>query len=520
MIEFKLIDSFKPILNIFHNASNGKGFIYTGPDIKNWNLKNGDKLERIDLTGARKSAKTFSFCIALVLILLSPKARTRVAFYRLYSNGAKNSMKEFIEVLEFLNVPKSWYESNIKIKERIINFKFNLKVNEKTYVINNLIHFNSLFTNIKDTKPQLGISRSFNYDNEIIIIDEITELFEYRQDLLDFILDGLGGAKNRILLTACNPWTIKNKHIEDVNNFVPYNEHRVKNEISYGDYKDGRLVVHNQWRVNNFISEADKKRMLLREQTDKKGARVACFGLPGVEDGAIFSGYNAGIEWIDAVANNYEYINNNFDAISFGIDYGMKNDAFVMNATALKSQAQSDYMIEKICMFEEYRIGDANSGPEQLGYNDEMLAEDVINNILRLRKSIKLLQNTIIPIFVDASAIGFIQTLQRKILHKQLDNIINVYQAERWNMKDLGDGQLNGPMKKIQELRRIMVEGCLEIDVNCHWLQSEIETWSFVLNSKKDKPQDKNNHSIDAFIYSICTLFGCITKYNNIIEYR
>lgn len=250
---------------------------------------NGEKIpvDEVNLIGSRKSAKTTSlFILYLILACVAPNlfGWVNVRHRTLDRDDMYKDLKAIAETYQVEFMP------NEKDKELTIN--------------GNTCRFYGVDNNRKTRgAKKAGIPHFTNVKYLFIFFEE---RFEFKEEEINAVKEAVRSVSDdpnfhpqMIILNACNPWSKKNDYIKYCGKHMSWDINQLKtngNQISIVDIplRDGMskkaLFQYTNWRVcREFLSESEIKTIIDTWNIDTRRASVVDYGLPGSEDGAIYT---------------------------------------------------------------------------------------------------------------------------------------------------------------------------------------------------------------------------------------
>lgn len=223
----------------------------------------------IHLNGGRKSGKTYSAIYFLVRAFFMQNSIDCFLFRWLKS-----------DVDSLWNELLSHYHFFVKNDKRI-NFTRHKILNgtDKIQVFG--IHSQS-----SRKKVELaGLERAKNKNYCIVFIEECVEFNKF--EILD-IKHAVGGYTNIIYIYASNPNSFLLDYIKNLNSIMAYNSQELQKKGYQFKRLGNDIYLYNNWRVNKYLSNADKQSILDTWKIDTERAKVVDWGFPGIENGLIY----------------------------------------------------------------------------------------------------------------------------------------------------------------------------------------------------------------------------------------
>lgn len=266
-------------------------------------------VNEINLIGGRFSGKSLCFMIFCALICLCGDVRLGITVIRASVNGAKDLMKDFVGALEMFKIP----------------FKVN-RTDGEIIIGSNKIRIIGLDSKSSSVAQKAGLPRYTDVDYVITIFEEVFEFTQKQhQALRESIRHSGKEPKGYLVINVCNPWAIGNWFIDYCVKHQAFNEEILRtkgSQIGYVHVKDeetgfeyNTIFHYTNWRIAQKHLPAHKIMEIKKYWTyDINRARVADYGLPGIETGAIYAGSMMKI--------GQSYYHNGEQFILAGMDYG------------------------------------------------------------------------------------------------------------------------------------------------------------------------------------------------------
>lgn len=274
-------------------------------------------IDRYEGVGGRLAGKTTAFILLIALIcIFCPGRRFGFALAR----NEVQDVKEFIE-----NFEQTFAVYDIECK--IISSKNRIVVN------GHVIKFVGLNNNRKSQQgKKSGFSGFGDVEGYIVWFEERFQIAEkdaiaFESAIRPIVLPGEKTPWS-LILSTCNPWAKGSPYIQYCSKHMTWDINILKTkgsqskivDIDLGEGRTERVLFHyTNWRVaKGFIPEVKIKQILSIWQYDKRLASVSDYGLPGYEEGAIYTHVLNNIG--NAVWQEHEYMLG-------GGDYGWGRDA-------------------------------------------------------------------------------------------------------------------------------------------------------------------------------------------------
>lgn len=437
--------------------------------------------------GGRKSGKTFNVIKFACGAMLTYECDV-ASFRWLKGEDAEELFKEHVEAMEFILGRNLTYRQEINHSSKTIKLG------------GNYIQVRGINSANKRKKVKLvGAKRAKGKKFLIIILEE---RYEFSEEEVLSIRHGLGGYKHVIVISITNPHSLAYPYIKQLDSYFKHDKEQLE---KYGEQykfeeiktplKDGktqvvwRCVHYTNWRVNHHLSKADIYSIQQAKSFSKSKYRVADLGMPGQEEGAIYSEEidRLIILPIEKVLEKY-----NIKSLAIGVDLGNGSNEF-SSATAM-SLVGFGAKGEQILLHLYYNHNKdkyvSNTQHAKIMVNtivDLAGKHQVINDIIKVQGGIE---------FHCDWDFSFMELLETAIASRNISNWMSVQKAYKHPL--LARIAIR---KHLLSLRKyIVVDTCIR-----HLEELEIQKWS---ETKKDKdtgrhmPEDMYNDTTDSFDYA------------------
>lgn len=450
----RILNQFKYFKQLAYAISVNKPFIY----------------DEFYLGGSRKSGKTISICILFILII-NYEVPLRVYIFRKFVQDIEQTVWE-----EVLN---TFAEFGLQVKTnrqyRRIRYK------------DSLITFYGLHDRNKAQKSKLsGLSGANSLFKHAIVWFE--EAYEFNQKDIEDVKEAIRGKIPRTYIYSFNPWSLSNWLVEYCNKHLPFNLYELQEKgYQFTGYKT-KLFHYVNYQLNYYLSKWDIAQLSELEHTNPTRAKTACYGYFGIESGAIYS------HALRYVSRNV--IQDGIHLFAGGVDYGFRHDATTLILVAFKDN------YEKIQIIKEYYH--SNFGSIHKDHN--RLASDIINTLINALKEFRQLNNNFTYIYVDSSNLTFIEILNNKLIGRGLSHLFSFVPSKKVEVYYRVQLQLD-----LMESRRMIVS------MNCvnFWKELQLARWDETRKTNKPIPEDKDNHTQDAFHYATIPYYSLILAKSN-----
>ena len=431
----------------------------------------------INAIGGRFSGKTTNyamrFWIIAAYVLQDYDVILGATYNRASVQGMNESWTDFISEIQLMGIP---YKSSEK---------------QKTVMIGkSIIRFygvNSLRKNDKGTKAG---SFRFTCDYLFKIYDETFEFTQTQYNALEEATRHKGSHQPFYLtINCCNPWIRTNWFIRQNTKAFHFSEHILKNvgqQIGTSTFvKDGVVVKtlhhYTNWRVAKDVLSQGQIASVLKhwEQGNIQRARVADYGLPGLEEGGIY------IEELHKVGTPF-YIQSNHWVLA-GMDYGW---------------SQRDVGGKTVCHFLTASLKDGiNVHAEFVHDNAErtithnILADNIVE--FYAKQAHKWMENVgyyfypNIKVRVDNANLAMVQLLNNVAQQKRYAKWLSFEPCVKYPTPD-----------RIACTLSFMSHQMLRIDPSCRVLLGEMEEAHYE-ETVEQKRAKENDHALNAFEYAI-----------------
>ena len=415
-------------------------------------------LQSVYLIGSRKSGKTLSIVEFLSILLFLENARVRIYVFRKNAQDIEQSVwEEIISFLETINLPT--YINKIY---RRIKYK------------HSKMTFHALHDRNKKKLKLSGIAGANKYDYAILWFEEA---FEFNEQDIQEVKEAVRGNVKRMYLYSCNPWSETHWLIDYCNKSFPFNDIEMINKGFQRQHLKKELFHYTNYQINNLLSTDDYEQLEEVKRLNPVRARTACYGLTGIEQGAIYS---------HAIPKVSRLIPEGLIWFSAGIDFGYIKDACALVIIGMSQ----DY--KNVAILNEYYH--SNSG---IVHKDNIeMANDMLKVILETMNQYSMIGVHGITIYCDTSNYAMIEILNKLVINRRIFNV------------------LFRPCKKIEVYLRvglqldIMESSRLSVDIKATNFMRELSLARWDDRKAKPTPLDVDNHTQDAFHYAITPYYA------------
>ncbi len=412
-------------------------------------------ITEINAIGSRKAGKTMAIAELIVKAFIVPDIKIKAYVFRKDVNSVKDSVFEELVIqfqnhdfVPYINLTNTSFKNGVGRGADFIRCKGLAATNQKRAKLT-------------------GMAGNSMFDYVIVWFEEAYEFEE--KDVLD-VMEAIRGAKQILTIYSTNPWTITNWYIGRANEKVPFDESIMMATGNQLTIVGKKLYHYTNWRINEFLEQTDKDQLLQLEKDNPVRARVASFGLPGIETGSIYAPYIHHISRLIPKSSFYQG----------GVDFGYRKDA-----TALMVIGHNpDYKVLNVVG--EYYHSNAVGQFKTM----DIMVNDIINKLCMLANSSKhsLISRGII-IYCDTSNWPVIEWLNRVAYERHL-----LWMSFK-------------PCKKISIEHRtgfkiqMISNNRVNVDIECVNFMRELELAQWDTTKAKLTPMDKDNHTLDALDY-------------------
>lgn len=426
-------------------------------------------VDEIHEMGGRKSGKTDAIAIfASIACLLDKKIHVYV--FRNFSEDLQETFDEFVSIAEgFTSLKLHLSRKEISIGNSKITFKSFHKMNNKN-------------------KGKLsGLSGNSKYDYVIVWNEEAYQIS--KNDMQDQ-REAVRGCKNILWIFSCNPWTILNDYIKNIVAYYPQNE-RIISELGQQYFFDPfarKIINYTNWRVNKWVSETEKRDLLELEIINPIRARVASFGLVGMEEGGIYTQLLPKVSRFIKPVTYY----------SAGLDYGYKKDA----TACVIVGTDSDFIDLNI-------LGTLKWTNDRLYKNHKEICAMVVDWIYEKAKKHPRMVRYGLTVYCDYSNYAFIEMLSDCARAKGFGNWLYFERCKKLSLEVRVGAKI-----ALMSLNRVNVS----MDSQELFNEWQLAVWD--TNSTRQIPLDTNNHCDDALDYAIETWIAKLLSHSNQYLYQ
>ena len=224
----------------------------------------------LNLSGSRKSGKTYSVNEMCCKLMIIPNTRIRIYSFRNEKQDIEQSIwEEALSSFEDLEIP-------IHINRAYRRLKWN----------KNMWTFHGINDKNKRKVKLSGLAGANRYDYIICILEEATE---FTQEEVLSIKEAIRGAKNIIYIAVANPWAITNDFVRYCDQNLPFNDKEMIENSKQFLMKKDKIFHYTNWRVNEYLPLVDQRGLLEVQNISPHRARTVDYGLPGMEKGTIYA---------------------------------------------------------------------------------------------------------------------------------------------------------------------------------------------------------------------------------------
>lgn len=263
----------------------------------------------INLVGGRFSGKSVVIFCLIGLLCLADGLKLGITISRASVQGARNLIDDIAATMELFQLPYKKKKGDLKI-----------------VMGGNQINILGFDSKSDAVAQKAGLPRYNDVDYVVTIFEECFEFKKkHHQALREAIRHSGREPKGYLVINICNPWAAGNWFIDYCIRHQQFDEYTLKtkgSQIGFYTTKDPetgyeyKAIFHyTNWRVvQQHISPHKILEIKKYWDYDINRARVADYGLPGIETGAIYAGQ------MFKVGESYYHNGDQF--ILAGMDYG------------------------------------------------------------------------------------------------------------------------------------------------------------------------------------------------------
>lgn len=454
-------------------------------------IKNGEKLpiDEAHIVGGRKSGKTTVVELFYALICELGIDKVGMCAWR-------NTILDSGELFDDFCATFDSYELNYTTK---INAK-------KIYLNGREIRICGLNSMGKSKAKKSGLAKFGNVNYIIVFFEERFEFSE--QDILAIkeavrSIDKDSSKEVQFLyINVCNPWALNSPYISYLSKIQPWDVKQLKEtgsqigiyDIPVGNTTKKILIHYTNWRVcREYLGESEIKSLLDTWNTDPKRAATVDFGLPGYEQGAIYTHLlnNLG----KAIYQEHEFL-------SGGVDYGWGRDSKSGKTVAVFMGYTPN---EGVDVYGEY----VHSNVEKVKSPDQVAKEVVLfyrEQMLEYCSRNGWASPFNLTIRVENMEVAWIAMLNT--CAKQLGiHWLRFVKCRKYQVQD-----------RIEITCSLMYQHKLRLGDNVKLLKAEMELAHYEEGKETQKRKKDNDHSLNAFEYAIEPFMFKIAKENGITK--
>lgn len=265
-------------------------------------------VNEINLVGGRFSGKSLCAFVFNALMCMT-NLKLGITILRASVNGGKDLFKDFTGSLEMFKIPY-----------------LTKKADGEILIGSNKVRIIGLDSKSASASQKAGLPRYVDVDYVITVFEEC---FEFQQKQHQALRESIRHSGKEpygyLVINICNPWARGNWFIDYCCKHQEFNEQILKtkgSQLGYYKVKDEEtgfeyttIFHYTNWRVSQKHLPAHKIMEIKKYWTyDLNRARVADYGLPGIETGAIYAGS------MYKIGQTYYHAGEQF--ILAGMDYG------------------------------------------------------------------------------------------------------------------------------------------------------------------------------------------------------
>lgn len=321
IINWKIIPHFSYLYELFSNIQENKPFF----------------LKELKLWGGRESGKTLSVLIFLLYCLVTDQSVTMLCVINKTANIKKTLWTDILNLLE----P---YMNNLK----------SLQINETYKTITNKQAILEVRGLHKQTKQEITMKGNYQVKTQYFIgfTEEGWEITKNDRDALYNSVRFLypEKAQSKLWIDACNPDSILNYWIAELEQALPADEQLLKTKGYQRKIENDILYDRMNWRINPYkngtiTKDEDMHRRLTNLwTTDPTRAKVWDLGMAGKSSEGIFT-HLLKYMLIENKDRLFQWVNQKEAFLIAGLDFGYKKDAFACTLIATQKDSKEDYVV-------------------------------------------------------------------------------------------------------------------------------------------------------------------------------
>lgn len=434
-------------------------------------------IDEFNLMGGRRSAKSTSVFLLYPLLCqyANPKDFGWVS--------VRNEVQSSLDLLDDITQAYDGYEVNYGVK----------RAEQKIILNGNTMRVIGVNNNRKGQKARKSGFPRFSNVRYVFIFFE--ERFEFNEDDVRAVIEAVrsintisGLETQYVVINACNPWAKSSPYVTYCGKYQTWNVNILKTtgnqigvyDIPLGEGKVKRALFHyTNWRVaKEFLSESEINQILDTWNFDKKRAATSDWGLPGYEDGAIYT---------HLLTNLHKAIYQEHTWLIAGGDYGWGRDSnsgktvFHFGGASLESG---------IDIYNEY----VTDNHEYVKEPNRVAEEVVLFYLQAMREYCNRIGWSSpfnISVRVDNMAMGFIQLLNNYAQKYKL-NWLKFVRCKKYPTQD-----------RIELTLALMGRQMLRLGDNVRLLKDEMELAQYSTETETQKRVKKDDHALNSFEYAI-----------------
>lgn len=434
----------------------------------------GDRIpvDEFNITGGRKSAKSVSVQIIFGLILNLPISCALFGF-RASMDGVKEFFKDMCETLDAAGIP---YKSNYS--KLAITGKYNT------------MRFIGLNSMSKSTAKKAGLAR----------VGDVKYIFKYYEERFEFTtkdyqalqeaVRGMNPKSQTITFNVCNPWAKSSPYVAYCGKYQKWDLNVLKTTGSqFGKYTEldqetgitiTKVFHYTNWRVaRHVLSNSEINEIRNTWNIDRNRALTTDYGLPGYEDGAIYTHLLSSIG-PPLYQGEGQYI-------VAGMDYGWSQKA---NGGKTACYFGTANMENGVDILAEY-VQDNAVAPKS---PDKVCTEIVsfyIDSVEHYMRKCNMYSIPSVTVRVDNMSVGIINILNKTAAQFRVNHWLTFIKCRKYPIQD-----------RVELTTNLMGGHWLRINPECKNLFMEFELARYD-DTEQQKRIKENDHSINAFEYAI-----------------
>lgn len=410
---------------------------------------------RINNIGGRMGAKTFSGIDFIILASLVAKVKTYA--FRYMAEDKQKLWEQFLEIIDTYPGLRDQLKLNITLKKM-------------TFPNGSVIEIYGLHKQKNDEVKLTGLAGATGFDYGFALAEERYEISDGEWAA---VLQAIRGFDKFMEIHLANPWINTNDYVKYCVDALPFDLNKLKESGQQFLVKDGEIFHYSNYQINNFLTEADKRKLLQAAKHDPQRANTILYGYPGVPEGSVWKHVLDKMFRVCDWEKPNKYVG--------CVDYGEKGDA-----TAAYNIAYSPSYRHAHAEKEYYW---ANKKGQHEFKDTFKLATEVVEHFIDIYDGLDNF-NADYDVFVDSAAIPFITALNNVCAEYGYDGAIHFYQSKKYKVAE-----------RVEQMKTLASFGMLTVGTDCPQLRRELQEQTY--SKSATEYVDGDDHGTDTIAYGL-----------------